>query len=148
MGNHRTVPAPMTQSDRILGKTERWQSTTKHNTARARHSSHERFFHRNSNLIETSFFSHPSYNKVSPWNFDHDTTAALSGPVPKFCCEVIAYNGVTSKSFFHRIWITMENRSWNWTLVQISDDVIYNKEFVYLFSPHTESNAVATTWLF
>ena len=75
--------------------------------------SHERFFHRNSNSMEISFCSHPSYIKMIDIKFCtwHDNCAVVA--CATFSGVMIPYKGVTVIPIFHRIWPTMENRPWN-----------------------------------
>ena len=42
------------------------------------------FFHRNSNAMQISLYSHPNYNEVIAVFFSHDTTAVLSWNVQNF----------------------------------------------------------------
>ena len=55
----------------------------------------QRFFHRNSNSVEISFCSHPSYNQVIAMKFYtwHDSCAVVA--CAKFCSDIVPYSGVT-----------------------------------------------------
>ena len=76
---------------------------------------HERFSHPNSNSIEISICSHPSYGKVIAMKFctSHDSCAVVT--CAKFCSGMIPCNEVTMKQIFHRIWITMEKSFMKWS---------------------------------
>ena len=71
------------------------------------------FFHRHSNSMETSFCSHSSCNLVIAIIFCtwHDSCTEVV--CAKCGSDVLSYNEVTLKLFFHRIWITMENSWWD-----------------------------------
>ena len=74
---------------------------------------HKWFFHCNSNLMEMWFFSQASCREVITMKFCtwHDSCAAVT--CAKFCSDMIPFDQVTSKPIFHRIWIRIENHSWN-----------------------------------
>ena len=86
------------------------QSTTPQNTAW--HPFHEQFyeqfFHRNSNLMDDSFCSHPSCSKMVAMKFCtwHDSL-----PCAKFCSNMIPYNGVTWNQFSIKFELQWKNRS-------------------------------------
>ena len=48
------------------------------------------------------------------WHFAHGTTAVLFVACAKFCSEMMAFNGVTPKPIWHRIWVTMEKSFVKW----------------------------------
>ena len=72
---------------------------------------HERFFHRDSNLMGIVFCSHPSWSEVIAMKFCtwHDSCAAVA--CAKCCNDLIPYNGATLTPIFHHIGLT--NHSWN-----------------------------------
>ena len=85
---------------------------------------HEQFFCHNSNLLEISLCLHPRCSEVVTMKFCtcHDSTAVMA--CAKFCSDIIPSSGVTLKSTFHWIWITLEkSHSWYGPLVIISPDV-------------------------
>ena len=57
-------------------------------------------FHRNPNLIEMTFFGHPSYNEVIAIKFCtwHDNCCRGKCEI---CSEMIPHNGVTLRPIFH-----------------------------------------------
>ena len=75
-----------------------------------------RFFHRNSNFREISFYSHPSCREVIAMKFCtwQDSFAVM--PCAQFCSDMIPCNGVTLKPVFHKIWITMKISFMKWVL--------------------------------
>ena len=59
--------------------------------------------------MEISFHSHLDSNTVIVTNFCtwHDSRAVVT--CAKFCCDLMASNGVIARRIFHRIWITGKN---------------------------------------
>ena len=80
---------------------------------------HKRFFHRNSNLIKISFYSPPRCSELIAMKFCtwHDSFAVVA--CGKFCSDMVPYDGITLKSIFIEIWITMENLFVKWAPVPI-----------------------------
>ena len=62
-------------------------------------------FYHNSNVMDTSFYSHPNSNKVIAIKFCtcHDSCAVV--PCAKFCCDLVTSDWITERRSFHRIWI-------------------------------------------
>ena len=71
-------------------------------------------FHHNSNVMEISFCSYPTTNKVIATKFGtwHDGWAVMA--CAKFCCDMITSNWIRAKWNFHRIWIVMEKSLVKW----------------------------------
>ena len=70
-----------------------------------------------SNSTENSSCTYAKCNAVIARKFCtwHDSCTVVA--CAKFCSDMNPCNGVTLKPSFHRIWITMENRSWNGPLI-------------------------------
>ena len=71
-----------------------------------------------SSLVDISFCSRWIRITVNTMKFCiwHDNCTVMA--CAKFCRDMVPNNGVTVRPIFHRIWITMENLSWNGPLVQ------------------------------
>ena len=72
-----------------------------------------KFIHVNANSMEISFCSRRIFMKVFTMKFRtwHDSCTVVA--CVKFCRDMVPSDGVTVRSIFHWIWITMENPSWN-----------------------------------
>ena len=77
---------------------------------------HKRFFHRNANSVEISFYSHPSCREVITMKFCTWQDSFAVVPCAEFCSDMIPCNGVTLKPVFHKIWITMKISFMKWAL--------------------------------
>ena len=71
-------------------------------------------FHRYSNSTKKSFCSYPSCCEVPAIKFFtwHDSCAIMA--CARFYSDMILHNGVTLKTVFHRIWISMEKSFVKW----------------------------------
>ena len=75
---------------------------------------HKIFFHRNSNSMEISLCSHRCCSEVIAMKL---YCAAMI--CKKVCSELMPYNGVTFKSIFHRILITLTKSFMKWATVSL-----------------------------
>ena len=89
---------------------------------------HERFFHRNSNLMANSFWFHPNYSeviaiKVCTW---YDSSSVV--PCEKNSSDLILNNDGTLKPIFHRFWSTVQPLFVKLTLYQYELHKIISSE--------------------
>ena len=86
--------------------------------------------YRNSNFIEISFYSQPTFNSVITTKFCtcHDSTAVMA--CAKFCSDLIPRDGMTAKLDIHFIWILRQISRVAWTLglysVGVSTDMTFH----------------------
>ena len=86
---------------------------------------HERFFHCNSNSMQISFCSHPSFNKVIGMKFCtwHDSCAVMV--CAKICSKILSHIKIElhQSQFSIEFELWWKNRSWNRPLIIIEHNI-------------------------